>query len=75
MVMLALSFSIIGVDVETTRINNILYQRYKTPYTNNSNILPKPTPTSPSILAAQILWVDLDHQYAIAKSGGIYEDG
>jgi len=66
---------ILSVEVETTRINGILYQRYKTPYQAENSYIPKPTPTNPSILSAQILWIDNNHLYAIAQSGGIYDDG
>ena len=67
--------AILSVEVETTRINGILYQRYKTPYQTESFYTPKPTPNNPSILSAQILWIDNNHLYAIAQSGGIYDDG
>jgi hypothetical protein len=41
---------ILSVEVETTRINGILYQA-------ENSYIPKPTPTNPSILFAQILWM------------------
>ncbi|MEO0143455.1 MAG: WD40 repeat domain-containing protein [candidate division WOR-3 bacterium] len=63
------------IEVETTRINGLLYQRYKTPYYNASDYTPKSTLTNPSILSAQVLWIDTNHQYAIAQSGGIYDNG